>query len=39
MTPIVAFILGILVGGIACAVSAKVFGWFQKQTVSIESKV
>jgi hypothetical protein len=39
MTPLIAFIIGALVGGVACAVSAKVFGWFQKETKSAESKL
>ena len=39
MSAILAFAIGVLVGGVACAVSAKVFGWFQKETKSVESKV
>ena len=36
---IVSFLIGVLVGGVACAVSAKVFGFFNKQVKSAESKV
>lgn len=32
-------ILGILVGGVACAISAKTLGWFNKQTQSIVTDV
>ena len=39
MSAILAFAIGVLVGGIACAVSAKVFGFFNKQVKSVESKV
>ncbi len=38
MTTIIAFALGFLAGGVACAVSAKTLGWFNKQTKSIETK-
>jgi hypothetical protein len=33
------FAIGVLVGGVACAVSAKVFGFFNKQVKSVEAKV
>jgi hypothetical protein len=36
---LVSFVLGALAGGAACAVSAKAFGWFQKQEKSVASKV
>lgn len=36
---LVSFGLGILAGGAACAISAKAFGWFQKETKSLESKI
>jgi hypothetical protein len=39
MTPILSFLLGILVGGVACAVSAKTLGWFNRQVTSVEKKV
>ena len=36
---IVSFLVGVLVGGVACAVSAKTLGWFNKQVKAIETKV
>jgi hypothetical protein len=33
------FLVGVAVGGAACAISAKAFGWFQKQVASVEKKV
>ncbi len=36
---LVSFGLGILAGGAACAISAKAFGWFNKQVASVEKKV
>jgi len=36
---ILIFALGAFVGGAACAVSAKVFGWFNKEVRSIETKI
>jgi hypothetical protein len=36
---LVSFLLGALAGGVACAISAKTLGWFNKQTQSIEKKV
>lgn len=39
MTPIIAYVLGVLTGGAACAFSAKTLGWFNKQAKSIEAKV
>lgn len=32
-------IAGIAIGGVACALSAKTLGWFNKQVGSIETKV
>lgn len=32
-------IVGILVGGSAAATSARVFGWFNKQVKSVETKI
>lgn len=31
--------IGLVVGGVACAVSAKVFGWFNKQVQSAEKRL
>lgn len=31
--------LGILIGGIACALSAKLLGWFNKQVASVEASI
>lgn len=39
MTPLIAFVVGVLAGGIACAISAKTLGWFNKQVASVEKKV
>lgn len=39
MSPLVIFGLGFLAGGVACAVSAKTLGWFNKQVGSIETKI
>lgn len=36
---ILSFLIGCAVGGVACAVSAKAFGWFQKEVGSVEKKV
>ena len=36
---LISFILGVAVGGVACAVSAKTLGWFNKQIASAEKKV
>lgn len=36
---LLSFLLGVAVGGGACAISAKVFGFFNKQVKSIEMKV
>jgi hypothetical protein len=36
---ILSFIIGVAVGGVACAISAKVFGFFNKQVASVEKKV
>jgi hypothetical protein len=36
---LISFILGVAAGGIACAVSAKTLGWFNKQVKSIETKI
>lgn len=36
---ILSFLLGIAVGGTACALSAKYLGFFQKQVKSVESKL
>jgi hypothetical protein len=36
---IVSFLLGCAVGGVACAISAKAFGFFNKQVKSVETKV
>lgn len=36
---ILSFLIGCAVGGIACAVSAKTLGWFNKQVASVEKKV
>jgi hypothetical protein len=36
---IISLLIGIVIGGVACAISAKVFGWFQKETASVEKKV
>jgi hypothetical protein len=36
---ILIFGIGALVGGAACAVSAKVFGFFNKQVKAIETKI
>jgi hypothetical protein len=33
------FLIGVAVGGVACAVSAKTLGWFNKQVASVEKKV
>ena len=33
------FILGLIVGGVVTATSAKVFGWFNKQIKSVEMKI
>lgn len=33
------FVLGAAVGGVACALSAKTLGWFNKQVASVEKKV
>lgn len=39
MSEILWFAFGVIVGGGACAISAKVFGFFQKQTASVEKKI
>jgi hypothetical protein len=36
---IFSFIIGIAVGGVAAALSAKFLGFFQKQTKSVEAKI
>jgi hypothetical protein len=36
---IVSFLIGVVVGGAACAISAKVFGFFNKQVKSVEAKL
>ena len=36
---LVSFLGGVLVGGVACAISAKVFGWFNKETAALKAKV
>jgi hypothetical protein len=39
MHDIIMVFIGFVVGGVACAVSAKTLGWFNKQVGSIETKV
>jgi len=39
MSLLIAFVAGIAVGGIACAVSAKTLGWFNKQAKSAETAI
>lgn len=36
---LISFIGGVLVGGVACALSAKLLGWFNKEVKSIETKI
>lgn len=36
---LVSFLLGVLAGGVVCALSAKFLGWFNKQVKSVEAKV
>jgi hypothetical protein len=36
---ILSFLIGVAVGGVACAISAKAFGFFNKQVKSVEAKV
>jgi hypothetical protein len=36
---IISLLIGIVIGGVACAISAKVFGFFNKQVKSVETKV
>ena len=36
---LVSFAIGVVVGGVACAISAKVFGFFNKQVASVEKKL
>lgn len=39
MTPIIAFIIGFVAGGVTCAISAKTLGWFNKQVKSVETRI
>lgn len=39
MSTLIAFAIGVLVGGAACAFSAKTLGWFNKQVASAETKI
>jgi hypothetical protein len=36
---LISFIIGVAVGGVAAALSAKFLGFFQKQTSSVEKKL
>jgi hypothetical protein len=36
---LISCLIGIVIGGVACAISAKTFGWFNKQVTSVEKKV
>jgi gas vesicle protein len=39
VTLIIGILIGIVIGGAACAISAKTLGWFNKQVGSVEKKV
>lgn len=39
MCCIISFVVGALVSGAACMLSAKYLGWFNKQVKSIETRV
>lgn len=39
MCCIISFVVGALVSGSACVLSAKYLGWFNKQVKSIETRV
>lgn len=39
MSTLLAFAIGVLVGGAACAISAKTLGWFNKQVASVEKHI
>jgi hypothetical protein len=36
---LLSFLLGCLTGGVACAISAKTLGWFNRQVSSVEKKI